>query len=259
MKSYKELQGHVETIIEESKPVNDVSKSGKKLVSAFDVINHANKLAKAEGSYHDARKTKLKVTREHLQRARSELLGEAKNEEDVIKMDVPTAIRALEKSKEDIESDDDLHKFATKLVKKSKDGKVLTVDDIKESGQLDELSIDTLKSYSAKARESSAQLVKQGVKAKKPETSYAKLKKATKRLDSAHTADKKVFKKEWNAKVGITEELDVNNAEAVPYKELIKKFQKPQDKEVMDMPHGHTLNPTSETHRKQLIRKLKDD
>ena len=374
MKTFKDLQSDVESLIEDAKPVNTTSASGKKLVSAFDVINHANKIAKAEGSYHDARKTKLRVTREHLARARSELLGESELDETVVSIkkdkqghvtraktipdaDEPfnyaewkassvkkrampgwgknggitkmvAASKAIKEDSDTIEEaskqvpnfdtwlirnricseaetykvidssynddtnahnlSDAIARFAKKKDTKGAEKEVARLAsfavtgsgpvaakakkaaatfakemvaylfnnwELFESEQLDELSIGTLKTYIDKARDSSAELVKQGVKAKKLETSHAKLNKAVKRLDNAHTADRKVFRKEWNAKVGIKEETE----EAIPYKELVKKFQSKQDTEKQDLPHGHTMNPTSDENRHQLIKKVRGE
>ena len=51
------------------------------------------------------------------------------NPADVITMDVPFLIRILELVQEDVEGDAALHEVATRLVQKSQDGGVLTMED----------------------------------------------------------------------------------------------------------------------------------
>lgn len=51
------------------------------------------------------------------------------NPEDVVKMDVPFLIRAMEFAKEDAKSDLDLHSATEKMIKRSKTGEVLKMDD----------------------------------------------------------------------------------------------------------------------------------
>lgn len=62
-----------------------------------------------------------------LNRARSAYL--AKNEPDVIKVDVPLLIRMLEYAREDAKSDMDLHFFTENLIKRSTEGKTLSMED----------------------------------------------------------------------------------------------------------------------------------
>jgi len=47
---------------------------------------------------------------------------------DIVSMDVPFLIRLMEYSREQIKSDDELHKVATVLIKQSKFGNVTTKD-----------------------------------------------------------------------------------------------------------------------------------
>lgn len=51
-----------------------------------------------------------------------------KNPQDVVKMDIPLLIRLLEYSREDAETDMDLHNVTEMLIKLSSDGNVLTMD-----------------------------------------------------------------------------------------------------------------------------------
>ena len=68
---------------------------------------------------------------------------------------------------------------------------------------INELSKTTLASYEAGARTDADKLMKQGNKAKKPETKYPKYKKATMRYAGAHKARGKIFKKEFMGEDGM--------------------------------------------------------
>lgn len=133
---------------------------------------------------------------------------------------------------------------------------------------IEELSSNTLKTYSQLAKANANKLIGSATKTKSIDKAHAKLDKAGKRLDSAVKADKKVFKKEWERKVGITKEsmtfaeLRSQLAEASP--EAAEKHAQLKDvpeaevsAKAHELPHGHTLSPSSETHRHQLINKLK--
>ncbi len=125
---------------------------------------------------------------------------------------------------------------------------------IDESG----LSIKTLDSYAEKAREHSDALKKKASTSKKPETAYKHLRKAASRAAGASKAEQRSRTKSvmasWN-----------ESEEQVSFKALTEKLKSPQEldshKEVESnaLPHGHTLNPSNEIHRKQLIRKVRGD
>ena len=53
----------------------------------------------------------------------------AKNEPDVVSVDVPLLIRLLEFAREDAKTDMDLHVFTENLIKKSTEGRTLTMAD----------------------------------------------------------------------------------------------------------------------------------
>lgn len=130
--------------------------------------------------------------------------------------------------------------------------------DLGESEQLDELSIEAMRDYTVRARDSGEKLTKQGISAKKLSTSYKKFSKAGDRFANAAKADKKIFKKEWEKTVGIkNESITLSNlrAKLAEAKEVTPEVQ--PEKETL--PHGHTFGATSETNRKQLIKKLKND
>lgn len=54
---------------------------------------------------------------------------ETKNSIDTISLNVPLLIRIMEYSKEDAQTDMDLHKVAEKIIELSKQGKTLTMED----------------------------------------------------------------------------------------------------------------------------------
>lgn len=56
-----------------------------------------------------------------------DILKEASNPKDIIKLDVPLFIRLLEYAKEDAKTDMDLHKVSEKCIELGKDGKALTM------------------------------------------------------------------------------------------------------------------------------------
>jgi hypothetical protein len=131
---------------------------------------------------------------------------------------------------------------------------------VNESEQLDELSIGTMRDYSVRAKDSAVKLSTQGTKAKSLKVSYKKFAKAGDRLSNAAKADKKVFKKEWEKTVGIKESITLSQlrtklSEATKVEDTTPDVVAPSGA----LPHGHTMGPTSDTHRKQLIKKLKND
>lgn len=67
------------------------------------------------------------TTNRFLLRSRTAFL--ATNEPDVIRVDVPLLIRLLEYAREDAKTDMDLHFFTENLIKKSTEGRVLTMAD----------------------------------------------------------------------------------------------------------------------------------
>lgn len=71
-----------------------------------------------------------------------------------------------------------------------------------ESVELEELSVNTLKTYSQLAKKHATHLAAQGAKAKTPETAYKKMDKASDRLEGAAKADKKAFAADWKKRIG---------------------------------------------------------
>ena len=201
-------------VSEEAKPVNTTSSSGKKLVSAFDVLTHAKKIATAE---HDG-KGKVLVSKDHIARARVHLLGEE---------------------------------------------------------TLEELSVNTLKSYAGKAREDAVKSTAKGAKAKKLETAYSHMKKASTRLNGAAKADKKAFAADWKQRTGQNESVDdldegiQDDKDGMTFKDLKKRLNggehqqatnepKPEVSAPTDtLPHGKSMSGDRSEHvRRAIIKKI---
>jgi hypothetical protein len=83
------------------------------------------------------------------------------------------------------------------------------IKSVVEAEELDELSVNTLKSYKEKALDSANKLSTAGLKSKNLQRSYEKTTAAAKRLGNVSTATNKVAKKDWNQKIGITEGSDI--------------------------------------------------
>lgn len=128
-----------------------------------------------------------------------------------------------------------------------------------ESEQLEELSSNTLKTYSQLAKSSASKLVQQGSKSKNLENSYAKMSKASKRLSNVAKADKKSFSKDWKEKTGQNESVEQPEElkTSMTYTEMMKLYKPEVEAEAHELPHGHNFGHTSDGHRKQLIRKLR--
>lgn len=91
------------------------------------------------------------------------------------------------------------HAASAYLRNKHGDKRVSAAFGLSES-EVNELSIDTLKSYSDKAGQKADKLAKQGENSKNLKTSYKKFRDATMTLASKARADKKVREKEWQDK-----------------------------------------------------------
>lgn len=55
-----------------------------------------------------------------------------KDKLDVVSLDVPSLIRLLEVTRENIDSDDKLHELSTAVISLSKDSGVITIKDLEE-------------------------------------------------------------------------------------------------------------------------------
>jgi hypothetical protein len=74
--------------------------------------------------------------------SRKPIEDKEKNPEDVVKMDVPLLLRMLEYAKEDAKTDMDLHFVTENLIKLSKNGRVLSMDDYNSIVSSDEIEND---------------------------------------------------------------------------------------------------------------------
>jgi uncharacterized protein YlxP (DUF503 family) len=115
-----------------------------------------------------------------------------------------------------------------------------SVFSVDESDSLDELDVSTVKSYSDKA------------KASRPD----KLTKVIKRFAGQERAQDRIHTDALK-KIGVTE---CNDA-PLTFADLRAKHKPVETDDVAAdnvKLHGHSFNPSSETHRKQLVNKLKD-
>jgi hypothetical protein len=133
---------------------------------------------------------------------------------DTVKMDIPLLIRLLEYAKETAKDDVELHKIAEKLAALGSD--TLTMDQYSSivesvhemiSEELDELNLDTLKSYAKKAHVSAQKSADKGIKSKNPETAYKHFGNAADRHINIHKANGKIASKEFSKKVGMSEQI----------------------------------------------------
>jgi hypothetical protein len=98
------------------------------------------------------------------------------NNQDVIKVDVPLFIRLLEYAREDAKADLDLHNVAENIIKLSKTGEVLNMDQypdiVKDASKLDEASDFNPSEFDWGIKYQPKSVSKNSIKPKKPGNYY---------------------------------------------------------------------------------------